>query len=278
MPILPLPLSGTTLAGGDLPVSDGSDILKELPDDVRRPEVAAIRDAFCDAFAEGFVEYQSRVELAAAQVDPLRATGIYLRDIAEQRGVVPFPGEAEASIRARLFAAPEIITPNAIYDRVNAIIAPYTPKTCSVFEPDLDGMFVCDGTADFGFIGGTFNGVVGIGSDPIHLDRLYPDDAIANGVFIPGSGPGYAIPSKGYPRDFVVRIPALEDADNNFAFISDVDEGAFFTDGTEVADYDPAFIFVDTLSADELYSTIVSTVETIKGQGISWTLYVDPAL
>lgn len=267
MPLLPLP-PDASLGGGDLPVVDGEDVRAVLPAEMRASDNAPIRDAITDAFAAGFVEYQILAERAAAQVDPLRATGDYLRAIAEEKGVIPTRNETDASIRARLFSNAPIVTPDAIVSVVSGILAPYTASEMTYFEPELDGMFICDGTVNYGFLG----------SDPTHLDRLYPDDEVTNGVYIPHSSPGGAALSNGYPRTFVIRIPALEGADDNFAFISTTADGAFLTDGTEVADYDPAFIFADTLTADELYTTIVSTVQTIKGQGISWTMFVDPTL
>lgn len=269
MPLLPLPAPGTTLGGGDLPVVDGADVREVLPNEIQVSDNAPVRDAITDAFAAGFIEYQSLAERAAAQVDPTRATGDYLRSIAEEKGVVPTKGESDASIRARLFNTAPIVTPDAIVARVSEIIAPYTDSEATFFEPELDGLFVCDGTADYGFIG----------ADPGHYDRLYPDDAAVNGTYIPNSSPGGAAVSTGIPRTFVIRVPALEGADDNFAFVStDDDDGSYLTDGSEVSDYDPTFLYADTLTADELYQIIIGTVETIKGQGISWTMFVDPTL
>lgn len=203
-------------------------------------------------------------------VDPLKATGDYLRQIAEERGVVPVRGESETSLRARLFAAPLIVTPYAIYTTVAALLAPYTSKPVTLFEPDIDGWFIsATGTPNWGFVGK---------ANPSHLDRLYPEDAGVNGVSIQGSSPGGGCPAVGYPRNFAVRIARLDAADANFAFVSNADSGVFVTDGTEVPTYGPAFVFGNSLTTDELYASIVGTVNAIKGQGITWTLYIDSTL
>lgn len=270
MPTFPLPAPGSSIAGGDLPVTTGADVRAALSAELQAPTVAPVRDALTNGFAAGFLEYQDRATRAAAMVDPLKATGDYLRQIAEERGVVPTRGESEVSIRARLFSSPLIVTPDAIYTVVSSLLAPYTSKPVTLFEPDIDGWFIsATGTPNWGFTGT---------SAPSHLDRLYPGDALTNGAFILGSSPGGAIAAIGYSRNFCIRIPRLDAADTNFAFVSDADSGVFVTDGTEVLSYGPAFVFGDSLTTDELYASIVGTVNAIKGQGITWTLFIDPTL
>lgn len=254
------------------PTVTSADVLGTLPTEVRASTQAPVRDAFVAAFTAGLAAYETLAARTAALSDPLRSTGDYLREHAELRGVVPARGESDASIQSRMFAAPLIVTPNAIVSVVNALIAPYTSKLLTLFEPELDGLFICDGSVDYGFIG----------VDPTHLDRLYPDDSVVNGMYIPQSSPGGAAPSNGYPRTFVMRVPALEGADDLFAFVGDAYEDTFITDGT-VSD-DPyvsntdGYVFANTLTTEELYSTIIGTVERIKGQGISWTLFIDTTL
>lgn len=252
MPTLPLPAGSSTLAGGDLPVSDATDVLAEFRRPHRNSDVAPVRDAFAEAFAAGHVEYQCVAERAAGRCDPLRATGEFLRSKAAEYDVVPAVGESNVSIRERMFSAPLIVTPDAIESAINDII---TPRTCTVSELELDGWFV-HASSDVS-VWDSF-----VGADPEYPDRLYD-------VF-PGQLPGGAVPATGKPRRFHVRLPVLDAANENFAFVSSVGDGPYV--GTD------AFVFVDGKTADELYAAIVSRVSAVKGQGISWSLLVDPRL
>lgn len=222
MPLLPLPPGDTPLNGGDLPVSESSEVLKEFSSIHRRPETAPVRDALVDGFTEGFLEYQRASSYAAAQSNPMLATGEYLLSFADEREVVPGVDESEESIRNRLFQAPSIVTPDAIVDGINAILAPYTSETATWCELELDGVFVHDGTS----VWDSF-----VGTDPNYPDRYYADQTDLT--------PSGYVPSSGYPRSFVIRIPELV-----------------------------------ALTADETYRQIIGFVESIKGQGISWTLTV----
>lgn len=246
MPLLPLPPE-TSLAGGDLPVSEAADVLAEFPRPQRNPESAPVRDAFAEAFAAGFIEYQSKAEEVAAQTDPLRATGIHLQARAAERGVVPGRSESESSLRARIFATPDIVTPESISDAVDAIIA---PLTCHVCELNLDGWFVPAN-------GGTSDWCSFVGSEPNYPDRYYDD--VTNGL------PGGAVPSNGLPRSFHVRIPVVGTEDE-FSAIGEFYAGA------------GAYVFADPQTAAGIYDAIIARVQAIKGQGISWSLVVDPTL
>lgn len=217
MPLLPIPVGGTNIAGGDLPVSDAEDVIKEFPKPHRRPAVAPVRDAFCEGWAEGFITYQDAAAYAAAQSDLLRATGDYLKSFSDEHSIVPLPGESEASVRARMFVAPNIVTVGVIIDGINAIIA---SLTCTMSELELDGVFINDGTSS------AWDSFVG--TNPNYDDRYYAD--------IPERIPGGYIPSRGYPRSFFIRIP--------------------------------------TGPSDDQLARVVAFVESVKGQGISWSLVV----
>lgn len=266
MPQLPLPAGESSLAGGDLPVSDAQDVLNEFPIPHRKMETATVRDAFTESFGVGHIKYQTLSARAAAQCDPMRATGDYLRAFAEERGIIPGANESDESIRTRLFAAPEIVTPEGIRAVVNRLLAGYTDTECTVSELDLDGWFVHDGTAEWDSF---------VGADPDYGDRYYEEQ--------PWLQPGGAVPSWGLPRNFVMRIPPLEENDTTVSYALDDEDGIFIGDGSDTAgaesDASVAFsVFVNPKTADELYKMVVGVVETIKGQGITWTLHVDPSL
>lgn len=223
MPLLPLPLGGAAIDGGDLPVDDAENVIAEFPKTHQRPPVAPVRDAFCEGFARGFIKYQDVAAYAAGQSDPMNATGDYLKSFAEEHSVIPGVDETEDSVHRRMFKAPEIVTPDAIVNGINAIIA---PATCTLSELELDGMFIHDGSAS------AWDSFVG--TSPNYPDRYYAE--------APERQAGGAVPSRGYPRSFFIRVPVIAGG-----------------------------------SADAIYAQVVAFVQSIKGQGISWSLVVGPA-
>lgn len=247
MPFLPLPLD--TSIEGDLPVSTGADVLAEFPATHKKPPEAPVRDAFAEGFAEGFIEYQNRASYASGQSDPLKATGEYLKGYAAEHEVVPDIGETEEHLRARIFASPSIVTPDAIEARINAIIAPHV---CFISELDLDGWFI---HSDAAAVWDSF-----VGADPNYPDRYYDE--------LPNTLPGGCIPSNGLPRSFFVRIPALNAQDDVLNYIGNT----FFVSNTLMN------IYASIKTSTDLYNAVIAAVESIKGQGISWSLLIDPRL
>lgn len=261
MPNLPLPTGEVDLAGGDLPVSSEEDTLAEFPRPIRNPESAPVRDAFIAAWTEGFLKYQSVASYAAAQRDPLRATGNYLLSFADEREIVPKPGESEEELRGRLFKAPSIVTPQAIVDGINEILAPVTDETCRLLELDLDGVFsraVADATS--ASLWQSFSG-----AGPNYPDRYYAEN--------PAYAPRGAYPSRGLPRSFHIQVPRFSTTEDDFPFVFAVNRSSGpFALSTNLPG--AFFVFQDPQAADAIYSRIVAFVERIKGQGISWSLTV----
>lgn len=279
MPVLPLPYSGARLDGGDLPVSDGTSVLAEYSNAHKAPVTATVRDALNAAFAEIHKAYQDAVGEDFAQVDPLRATGDFLTELALEHSISPGVGESASSVRERIFNARDIVTPQAIVDAVNAIMAPYTSIQCQLVEPEMDGVFIDDGTA----VGNCFIYTEAIKADPHYPDRYYADDSAENdGFALTNNLPGGAILSAGYPRNFHLRLPELAASDADFSFVIDgSDEIMAIFDGSQDALADVSsnnFAFDTSKTSDEVYALIVGTVESLKGQGISWSAYVDPYL
>ena len=241
------------------PVGDESDVLAEFPSLHRRSTSAPVRDTFVGGFTAGFLEYQDIASYAASQCDPTQATGDQLKAFADERGVIPGESETEDAVRARLFAAPLIVTPYAIVTLVNRILALYTTKTCRVAELELDGIYATDGTSEWSSY---------IGTDPEYPDRYYSD--------LPDLDPGGSIPCPGFPRNFFIRIPALEGNDLSIAYVlNDSDDGVFIDDGTGSFG---TYIFTNPELADNIYAQIVALITSVKGQSISWSLLVDPSL
>jgi|SRR6185369_14890328 len=260
MPLLPLPEGDSHLIGGDVPVNTAEDVLVEFSRPHRNPAAAPVRDAFAAAFAEGFKKYQNIASRATAQTNPLTATGDYLKAFAEERGIVPKFEETEESLRERLFSAPAIVTPQAIVDQINEILAPYSNGTCRIAEIEMDGWFVHDGTATWDSF---------VGASPEYPDRYYD--------YLPDLDPGGAIPSWGYLRSFLIRIPPLEQNDETISYVlNDSDDGLFVDNGTSL--YPSFFLFTNPQLSEDLYNQIIGLVDNIKGQGMTYTLLVDPSL
>lgn len=281
MPTLPLPVGGAALHGGDLPVSDGTDVLAEFPQGHRRPTTAPVRDAICAALAEIHKAYQDEVAQLFAQADPLRATGDELYRIADEHEVTAYANEDPSDLRDRLFQLEDAVTPAAIAAAVNSILAQYTTAQCQIVEPELDGWFVEDGNTSIGAFIPT--STPGGACSPHYADRLYPDDAAENGGFVlPNADPRFTIVANGSPRSLLIWLPELSASDSDFSFCVDASDSimAIFS-GTQddLADADSSnFIFTSSQTSDDAYASIVGVVDSLKGQGITWTAVVDPTL
>lgn len=278
--LLPAPIDG-----GGLPVRSSADVLSTFPVEVREVEEAPIRDAIVAALVAIGRTYQRRSRQAVAQADPLRATGYYLDGLAGDSGVFAQMNEDTEDLRARLLGSPAIITPNAILDAVNAILAPYTTARARYFESEMDCWFISDGTVEIeSFV---YDGVTG--ASPRYTDRLYPDDAAANGgdFLTRREVVGAWVFREVNGRHFVLRIPPLEAVDDDGAYaveFADDDDGAFWiadgsdTSGAESDGSVVSFLFTGQDLSDDLYAAIVSIVETAKGQGMRWSALVDSTL
>lgn len=271
-----LPVGGAGISGGELPVTGRENVLAEFMETQRSAQNAPIRDAFTEAFAAGHIAYQDVVANVLAQTNPLYATGEYLRYKATERGIYSVPGEDDEVLRTRIFEIPAIVTPQAIVDAVNAIIAPYTTEECDVFEPEVDGLFIHDGTAT---AWDSF-----IGASPRYPDRMYYDDRDENdGLYLENNVPHGAIPSSGYRRSFFVRIPIISIADQLFTFLSTTPEhGTYLGDGSDTSGSESSgligfVLFPPFETADNLMKSIVGKIQLIKGQGMSWAAVEEAA-
>jgi hypothetical protein len=205
MPILPLSSGFSVIPqGGDLPVTDASDVIATLPSAMQPNQPSPVRDALCAALAGLMVRYQEEAGYAAAQCDILRATDQYLIALAEERGYFQQTNETQEQFRARVIATPAVVTPQAIVSLANALIAPYTSKQCMYFESGLDRWFVNNGA--------TWNSFVGVG--PRYDDRLYVDPNVTDGTRVPNRDPGGAwVFADANGRLFGLRVPVIQDSD-----------------------------------------------------------------
>ncbi len=275
MPTLPAPLPFVP-GGGELPVNDADDVRAVYPRNLRGPaENAPVREAIVEGQLATQLAYQERSAYAAAQADPTRATGIYLDGHAGDRGIFRQEDEDDESLRARMLAVPDIVTPAAIIAAVNAILAPYTSIECQYFESILDRWFVRSSA-------GLHDWRAFVGANPSYASRLY--DQRQN------SKPGGAWVFDGcVGRYFVVRVPILNatgvrrmwafDGSVNLAALANPD-GAWINDGSNVGGTEATgsvatFIGFGAKTALEVYQAIANSVNAIKGHGVRWQLIAD---
>lgn len=263
----------------DLCVRDADDVVAVYPRAYRSDDHPVL-DAHAEAVAAMHIAYQQASDYAAAQSDLLRATRVYLDGLAQDHGSVRAVGESDVDYRSRTVAWQNVATPTAILATVNAILAPYTAVLPQLCESILDRYFVDDGTAVWCSPiseSGTLNG-------PSYPDRLYQDDAALNGgLYREQSDPGEALLfTDDGGREFLLRVPALNDANGPTAYAEDgsasFDIGTFVEDDTAASGVEMTFSSSDYLLADETYQAIINAVDRIKGHGIRWILVVDPRL
>lgn len=282
MPIFPLPVGGTGLSGGYLPVTSTDDVMAVLPAFVRYSDSDPVRDALVIALTEIMLEYQRRSERAAAGSDILRAQGRELDELCAKRGVFRTKGETDPSLRTRTLSIQDYVTPAAILAAVDSILAPYTDIKAVYCESILDRWYVHDG-GDHPWHSHVF--VRKETTTPTYPDRLYPaDEAVNGGYFAPQRVPMGAMAFQGHGgRQFFLRVPDLTPIDDTFSSVWREPvktrmslKGFYVCDGA--VDQNGAYVRATANTATRLYQQIVSVVDRIKGQSIRWVLYADPRL
>ena len=288
MPTLPLSLTdGVPLNTGDQVVNVQADIAGEWSQDIQAPEVAPVRDAIQAGQLALMLAYQSAANYAAAQSDPLRATGEYLDEIGEERSVRRQLGELDPSYSGRVNAIPAVVTPSAIVAAANAVLAPYTAISCTYSERS-DGCFLGQGDTNWSahlFV------TQAARSTPYYPDRLYPGTvefffSTPTGLLpIAARRPqGAQLNADTYGRLFELRAPDISGIDSVVAALfdgteSDPTEGLFLgltADGTSAQNVSYLTAYAST--ADAVYNALIGAVQAIVGQSIRWQLYVDPTL
>jgi|ERR1041385_1173079 hypothetical protein len=274
MPAFPLPQLAP-LGGGDLPVSDESDVLSILPAFIKQTDPAPVRDAIIAALTAMMLKYQELSSESAAYSDVLRSLETALAGLGEDRGVYQTDDESNESLRARILGIPNIVTPNAIMAAVNTILSPYTTIKAKYAESIQDRWYVGDGTTGWhSYIWGSAQN-----RPPGYTDRLYIDlESVHNGLYIDNLLPGGAqVYSDTYGRLFFIRIPDISGVDLLGSFSNSTDLGKRWyiaTGGTGVA----TGIRKSGTTTFNILSLIVATLERLKGNSIRYILLMDPKL
>lgn len=296
MPLLPLPLGGSSIASNDLPIVDTTSIAALEPYLVRDSDSAPVRDSIRRALVAMFTFYQDATSASTAQSNVLYATGIYLDGLGADEGVFRYPSEpytqtGDAAYRARILVQGGTVTPTVIMLAVNAILAPYTAIKAHYLESIMDRGY-CRSSGTNPNVAYVRDGTTAGDRDPTYLDRLYPNDAAQNlGVSIDDRRPGgFWCFSDTIGRYFVLRIPPLDSVDNAgaFAFNGQLNSngvtpeslgyGIFCGDGTSTIQPWWDFFRTSPATSADIYATIVNTVNRLLGASIRWELIVDPLL
>ena len=266
---MPLP----TPIDGALPVSGAPDVL--WPETVRRSEDSPVRDALAESMADMFGAHQGASSYAAAQSDPTRATEQYLEIHTSDVGIFPQDGETSDELRERLFATPEVVTPNAILTIANAVLSRYTTAKAQICESVLDRWFVFDGDPASTCHSFVTDGTASV--TPAYPLRRY--------AYRPQRSPTGALPFADHVgRMFILRVPDIGAATSRSTFADDgTDNGAtprgmFVTDGNPANLYGRSFLFSGLQTALSAYQQIANSIQQIAGHGVRWVLWVDPKL
>lgn len=282
MPTLPLPPSAS-VGGGDLVVATSADVLAVLPAFVTESDSAPVRDGIAAGIREMLLEAQRRGEYASAQSTVLRATGIYLDGLGEDRDTPREQNELDPNYRARILLTPDLVTPNAILAAANAILAPFSAIQARYYE-EIDQWYVHDATGAWDCF---VYDKAGPYRTPTYPDRLYVDDAAANdGFTVPGRRPrGAVVFDDEHGRLFWLLVPDVSPIDVNEAYVSAAaldangnltPDGFYCGIGTETVDF--SYVQDSALTEFDLYNAIASAVYRMKGHSIRFGIYVDPLL
>ena len=297
MPLLPLPpwsvSSGTPLDGGPLPVSSTADVAGEWAPEIQAPLQAPLRDAIQDGQAALLLKYQRKSRYAAAQSDPGRATDEYLDEALEERGVYRQTGESNSAARTRMFAGQAVVSMPAIIAAANAILAQYTSVSCRYAEQS-DGWFASSPGSSWSCHAFSRADAANAAHTPNYPDRLYPGAVPAGFGSLPLRRPPGLMPNIDQAgRWFLLRAPDISSLDNEIATVSNVGNssfdaaaaaaagrpGFFVGSGTNLADKNVTFVFSFAgQTADDVYTALISAVNALVGQGVRWSLIVDPNL
>jgi hypothetical protein len=270
----------TTAVDGALPVSSDADVLQLLPHEYREEETAPVRDALVHAHATQQEFYQEKADYAAAQSDIGRATGRYLQALGADRGFRKQDNESNDEFRSRTLAVPDLVTPGAIVDAVNAILAEVGAGECEYLESIADRLYVNE-TGGTGICAGV------VGATPINPTRLYPEDEAVNGAARPNASPGAAWTFDDHVgRFFVLRVPNLASLDSalptpwsssSTAPNRSIGRGSLFL-RTSVGLANHGYLYANASTALDTYKRICDTVAAIVGHSIRWMMISDTTL
>lgn len=259
-------------------------MLAVYPVEYKREETAPARDAIVAAQAEMAERYEESSAYAADQANVARAKGRYLDGLGEDRDVHRSGNEKDGSYQARVLGVPDVVTPLAIVNAVNAVLAPYTTVKAQYLESVQDRAYLrfVPPLHDAPLDGPHGEGCAILGRSPNYASRLYPEDAAANGAARVQCSPGGAwLFGDRVGRYFVLRVPDLSPIDTAipamyFPTVRNLPNRMFLR--TTGSDPPKSFLYKNSTTALEVYGAIVSALEAIIGHSVRWKMVSDPKL
>jgi hypothetical protein len=109
-----------------------------------RDSASRARDAIAEGLFESFVRWTSKLAAYASTADPPHASGPTLDLHGAQRDIQRAQNEPDERYRERVLGDVDAVTPTAILDAVDAILAPFTAKRAYYFEDPDDSIFLFD--------------------------------------------------------------------------------------------------------------------------------------
>lgn len=301
MPLLPLPIGGANIACGDLPIVDDLSIAALEPLLVTEADTAPVRDAIRAGLAAMFTRYQDGTARAAMQSNVLYANGIYLDGLGADEGVFrqttePYTQVGDAAYRARIIVQGGTVAPAYIIAASNSVLATYGLPQITRYLESLSDRGYCKSTT---YAAGSFAAYVRTGGvtcavNPSYPDRVYPDDAAANGgASVPNRQPGgFFCFSDTIGRYFVLRVPNVTglDGDGGFPFQPYLNSasqqvypefqgnGLFCSSGSVAVPNGWSFMRSNNFTSQVVYQAIVNAVSRLVGQSVRWSLVADSNL
>lgn len=280
MPTLPLPLGGSYLTGGDLPVVTKTDVDAVLPVFLHPEDPATVRDAIFASVTQILLRYQQRAAFAVGMADVLRATGVYLTEAASERGVFRQSGELDEALRARVLTVPALVTPAAILAAANSILAPFTAILPRYYESNGDRYYVRSSQSPVSPRAYAYK-TASVPTSPDYWDRGYASEiAVNGGLNVTQREPGaMRVFSDSLGRYFVLRVPDLTSLNGQGAFIGKgTSQDCAWYVGKGTAQDCAGYVRINAASATTIYQSIINVVNRIKGASIRWMFIVDPKL
>lgn len=126
----------------DAPVQTREDVLRLMPRWLREGEPTDVVEAIADALLEAFVRRASKLAEYGAQANAIYATGDSLDLCGASVGVPRAYAEEDEPYRERILAQDAGLTPRAILEAIDAILAPVTSAQAYYYERPDDEPFV----------------------------------------------------------------------------------------------------------------------------------------
>jgi hypothetical protein len=264
-------------------VQTESDVLAVYPSEYKQRNDAPVRDSVIAAQTEMFLREQESDQYAADQANVARATKRYLDGLGEDRTIARSGSEDDETYRARILGIPELVTPLAILDAADAVLAPYTAIKCQYLESIQDRAYLRAVHVEDSTDGISGNGSTLLGASPYYVERLYPEDEAINGAARRQCSPGAAwLFADHVGRYFILRVPDISgiDEEHPALYAASAPEDAkgrlYLGNGGSFPSLD--YLYNTDAEAISVYTALSSAVTAIVGHSVRWKMLSDGKL